>query len=82
MDVKISGISLDLQLGVSTQTLSNGNIVPAVRVLHSNVNIPRNSVSIRLHGNYLVEAAELFKDLVQNLVIGRVSNIINNALTK
>ena len=73
-------MSVGLQLGVTTQTLPNGKVVPAVKVISSSVNLPMNHISLSIHGNAIAKFASLFKSLFMRTVRNTITSQINKEL--
>ena len=53
VDAKITQMSVDVELEVETQKLSNGNVVPSVKVIGSSVNLPTDHIDLSIHGNFV-----------------------------
>jgi len=63
VDVTMSQVSLAMTLSLTTQTLSNGKVVPAFTVQDASVNIPKDHLHISIHGNYAAKMASAFKGI-------------------
>lgn len=53
LEVDISQLSFDIRLALKTQTLANGNVVPALEVVRSNLNIPTDHLKLEIQGNMI-----------------------------
>jgi len=51
VDVDISKMSVHTTVGLTTQTLPNGEVVPAFTVPKVDVNLPKSGIKIHIHGN-------------------------------
>lgn len=68
LDARVSNMAVGLKLGVTTQKLPNGKIVPAVKVLSTAVDLPKSHISLSIHGNIIAKFASLFKSLFMGTV--------------
>ena len=68
LDAHISSMSVGLELEIITQTLSDGKVVPAVKVLSTSCDLPKDHISLSIHGNIIAEFASLFKSLFMGAV--------------
>jgi len=80
VDAKIKDMSVSLELEIETQKLSNGNIVPSVKVLHSSVNLPTDHIDLSIHGNCIAQIADLVKGLFMGTVRDQITGNVNKAL--
>ena len=80
LDASISSMGVSLELGVTTQTLADGKVVPSVKFISSSVNLPKDNISLSIHGNVIAEFAELFKSLFMGSVRDAIVSQINGAL--
>jgi len=79
LDVYISDMSVSVELEVEEQTVG-GKVVPAVKVLNSYVNLPKDHISLHIHGNVIADFASLFKSLFMGTVRDQITGQVNNAL--
>lgn len=61
-------MSVDTTVGLTTQTLSNGEVVPAFTVPKVNVNLPKSGIKIHIHGNAAASIADAFKSLFMGTI--------------
>jgi len=80
LDVGISSMSVSVELEVEEQTLSDGKVVPSVKVINSYVDLPKDHISLHIHGNLIAKFASLFKGLFMGTVRDQITNQVNNAL--
>jgi hypothetical protein len=80
LDVGISDMSVSVELQVEEQTLPDGKVVPAVKVLNSHVDLPKDHISLHLHGNLIAKFASLFKGLFMGTVRDQITDQVNKAL--
>ena len=69
-----------VELEVLEQTLSDGKVVPSVTVINSYVDLPKDHISLSIHGNLIAKFADLFKGLFMGTVRDQITNQVNNAL--
>jgi len=82
LDAHISDMSIGLKVQIEEQTLASGKVVPAVKVVGSSVDLPKDHVSLDLHGDIIMEFASLFKGLFMGTVRDQIVSQINSALQK
>lgn len=80
LDVSISAMSVEVELEVTEQTLPGGKVVPSVKVLNTYVNLPKDHISLHIHGNVIADFASLFKGLFMGTVRDQITSQVNNAL--
>lgn len=68
VDVSISGMSVHTTVGLTTQTLPNGEVVPAFSVPKVSVNLPKKGIKIKIHGNAGASIASVFKSLFMGTI--------------
>jgi hypothetical protein len=59
----MSDVDLLVDIGLTTQKLSNGKVVPAFEIKSSSLNIPKKHIHISIHGNVVSKIANAFKGL-------------------
>lgn len=64
----MSNVNLLVDIGLTTQKLSNGRVVPAFEVKNAILDIPKDHIHISIHGNFISQVANAFKGLFMNLV--------------
>jgi hypothetical protein len=79
LDVGISAMSVSVELEIDEQTVG-GKVVPAVKVLNTYVNLPKDHISLHIHGNLIADFASLFKSLFMGTIRDQITNQVNNAL--
>ena len=82
VDAKMTDVAINLKVQIEEQTLPSGRIVPAVKVISSSVDLPKDHITLDLHGDIIIEFASLFKSLFMGTVRDTIVNEINNALQK
>jgi hypothetical protein len=80
LDVGISAMSVSVELEVTEQTLPDGKVVPSVKVLNSHVDLPKDHISLHIHGNIIAKFASLFKSLFMGTVRDQITDQVNKAL--
>jgi len=82
VDVTISQMSVSIKLQLTQQTLSNGKVVPAVKVLSTDVDLPKSGISIKIHGNVVAKIADAFKSLfmgtIRDQLIKQLKDAVNS----
>jgi hypothetical protein len=78
VDADISKMTVSVDLGLTTQTLANGKVVPAVTVVGTNVNLPKDGISLHIHGDVIAKLA----DLLKGLFLGTIRDEITSQLKK
>jgi hypothetical protein len=73
LDVSISNMAISLELGIEEQTLPSGRVVPAVKVINANVDLPKSHISLHIHGNVIAKFADLFKSLFMGTVRDQIT---------
>ena len=68
VDVSISGMSVKVTVGLTTQTLASGEVVPAFTVPKVSVNLPKSGIKIKIHGNAGASIADAFKSLFMGTI--------------
>jgi len=63
VSASMSNVNLAVDIGLTTQKLSNGKVVPAFVVKSSALDIPNNHINISIHGNFISKIANAFKGL-------------------
>lgn len=58
VDVSFSQMTVNVKLGMITQTLPNGKVVPAVSVVSSSVDLPKSGIKIKIHGDIVAKIAD------------------------
>jgi hypothetical protein len=61
IDASISNITLDISIGLGTQMLVDGRMVPNITIPEVNLHIPKDKIDIKIHGNIIVAFANAFK---------------------
>ena len=80
MDVGISAMTVSVELEVEEQTLPDGKVVPSVKVLNSYVDLPKDHISLHIHGNLIASFAMLFKGLFMGTIRDQITDQVNDAL--
>lgn len=73
---------VDIALGLSftTQTLSDGRVVPAVEAVDVVVNIDRNDIDIKIWGNIWADFASMFEVFFKSTVVDIIRDGISTTL--
>jgi len=53
VDASMSNVNLLVDIGLTTQKLSNGRVVPAFEVKNAILDIPKDHIHISIHGNFI-----------------------------
>lgn len=80
LDASIRDMGVTLRVTVGEQTLPNGKIVPSIAVKEAVVDLPKDQISLDLHGDLIMEFASLFKSLFINTVREDIVREIRQAL--
>jgi len=78
VDATISNITLNVSLSMGTQKLADGRMVPKVSVPEVYLDIPKDKIDIKIHGNIIVAFANAFKSFMIHTMTG---NIIKDITT-
>jgi len=81
VDAKISDMSVSVELEIETQKLSNGKVVPSVKVIGASVNLPTDHIDLSIHGNCIAQIADLVKGLFMGTVRDQITDNVKKALT-
>ena len=60
--------------------MPSGKVVPAVKVISTGCDLPKDHISLHIHGNLIAEFASLFKSLFMGTVRDQITSQVNNAL--
>ena len=82
VDVDISRMSVHTTLGLTTQTLSNGEVVPAFTVPEVSVNLPKDGIKIHIHGNAAASIADAFKSLFMGTIRDEITKNLRDIISK
>jgi hypothetical protein len=63
VEADISHMTVDVTVGLTTQTLSNGKVVPGFTIPSVKVNLPKDHIKIKIHGNFAAKVADAFKSI-------------------
>ena len=77
----MSTVGIGLGLSFTTQTLPNGNIVPAVNAVDVNVDINRNDIDIKIWGNIWSDFASMFEVFFKSTVVQGIQDAVATTLT-
>ena len=68
--------TVDIGVGLSfkTQTLADGNVVPAVDAVDVTVNINRNDINIKIWGNIWADFASAFEIFFKSTVVQEIQD--------
>lgn len=80
LDASISSMAVNIELGITTQTLASGKVVPAVKFISSSCDLPKSHIHLSLHGNLISKFADLFKSLFMGTVRDEITKEINTNL--
>jgi hypothetical protein len=80
IDASLSKVSASVKLQVLTQTLETGRVVPAFKVLHTSVNIPKHHIKIKIHGNIIAKIANFLKSIFMGIVRKEIEKSVHTAL--
>ena len=73
LEVDLNTIDIQVGIGFSTKTLSDGRIVPYVSAKDIIVDIDRNDLKINLHGSFIDIFIPFFKGIVVGIIDDTVS---------
>ena len=79
--VELNTVGVGLGLSFTTQTLPDGNIVPAINSVDVNVDIDRNDLDIHIWGNIWSDFASMFEVFFKGAVVDGINSAINDVLT-
>ena len=79
-EVDLETIEIALGIEFTTQTLTDGRIVPAVNAVDVIVDIDRNDLKFHIHGNIWTDMASIFEPLFKGAVLDGITSAINGAL--
>lgn len=82
----MSEVQVGVTVGLTTQKLANGRVVPAFTAQDIQVSIPSKHLHITLHGNWISKIANVFKNLFKKTIIhqieGQLRTLIEQNLPK
>ena len=80
VQAEISHMSVDVTVGLTTQTLSNGKVVPGFTVPSVHVSLPKDKIKIKIHGNLCSQIADLFKSLFLGTIRDEITKNIKDQI--
>lgn len=63
-------------MGLITQTLSNGKVVPGFNVQDVQVHIPSDHLHISIHGNWISSIANAFSGLFKSTIVHEIEKAL------
>jgi hypothetical protein len=75
-------MSVHTTVGLTTQTLSNGEVVPAFTVPKVDVNLPKSGIKIHIHGNAAASIADAFKSLFMGTIRDEITKNLKDIISK
>ena len=73
MAADVIHVSINAIVGLTTQTLPNGKVVPAFTVPNVTVDLPKEHISIHIRGNIVAKIADAFKVLFVSTVRDQIT---------
>lgn len=70
----ISHMTVDVTVGLVTQTLPNGKVVPGFTVPYVNVDLPKDHIHLKIKGNFVSQIADLFKSLFMGTIRDQITS--------
>jgi hypothetical protein len=82
-DIKMSDISLDMELGLGTQVSNTtGELAPKLAVKKSDINVDPSKVDIKLTGSLVAKIASVFIPLFKSTIIPDVIKTVQQQITE
>lgn len=75
-------MSVHTTVGLTTQTLPNGEVVPAFTVPKVSVNLPKKGIKIKIHGNAGASIASVFKSLFMGTIRDQITKNLKDIISK
>jgi len=76
VDVSVSHCSVSVTVGLTQQTLPNGKVVPAFTTPEVSIDLPKDHIDIKVHGNVIAKIADAFKSFFK----GPMRDVITKTL--
>ena len=80
-EVDLEKIKIALGVEFTTQTTSDGRVVPAVKAVDVDVDIDRDDLKFHIHGNIWTDMASIFEPLFKGAVLDAITDALNTALS-
>jgi hypothetical protein len=80
IDATISNVTLDVSISLGSQMLADGRMVPNISVPEVNLNIPKDKIDIKIHGNIIVAFANAFKSFFIHTMTGNIVKMVKNKI--
>lgn len=74
LEVIMDTVDIGVGLSFKTQTLADGNVVPAVDAVDVTVNINRNDINIKIWGNIWADFASAFEIFFKSTVVQEIQD--------
>ena len=81
LEVKMETVNIGMGLSFSTQTDTDGNVVPSVSAVDVLVDINRNDIDIKIWGNIWSDFAAAFEIFFKSTVVGLIQDGVTDTLT-
>lgn len=78
----ISNFTVKCTVGLTTQTLPDGKVVPAFSTPYIYFDLPKKHISIHIHGNVIANIAESFKKLFMGTIRDEITSSLNSVIKK
>jgi len=78
----MSHVTLRATVGVTTQKLPNGETVPAFNVPSVYIDLPKDHLSIHIHGNIVSKIANAFKSLFEGKIRDAITSNLKSLVQK
>jgi hypothetical protein len=80
IDATISNVTLDVSVSLGTQKLADGRMVPKITVPDVYLDIPKDKIDIKIHGNFIVAFANAFKSFFIHTMTGSITKMVRNKI--
>ena len=80
IDATISNVTLDVSISLDTQPLADGRMVPKITVPWVYLDIPKDKIDIKIHGNMIVSFANALKSFFIHTMTGSITNMVKKKI--
>ena len=80
VEVSMSQVNVAVNIGLTTQQLPNGKVVPGFRATGISVHIPSDHMSIKIKGNFISKIADAFKSLFKKDIVHTIEKELTSTM--